>query len=189
METQPSSEAARPIAAYLPRIESLVRQVIEFGRFNVKFEIRELPPALSGEAGPESPEVMVDFSGLDSDLLLEAHAELLNAIEYVVLKAVRLEEDLFGKITFDCLGWRQERIEELRLMAQVAADKVVESGSPFSLGAMNARERRVVHLALRDRSEVRTASEGFGAERKVVIYPAGMADRIAPAPAPRFRRR
>jgi len=185
MELHPSSEVAKPIAAYLPRIESLVRQVIDFGRFNLKFEMRELPPA---EDAPESPEVMVDFSGLDCDLLLEAHAELLNAIEYVVLKAVRLEEDLFGKITFDCLGWRQERIEELRLMAQVAADRVVESGSPFSLGAMNPRERRVVHLALRDRSEVRTASEGFGADRKVVIFPAAMADRIAPAP-PRFRRR
>ena len=185
METQPSSEIAKPIAAYLPRIEALVRQVIVFGRFALKFEIREIPP---GEDGPESPEVMVDFSGLDSDLLLEAHAELLNAIEYVVLKAVRLEEDLFGKITFDCLGWRQERIQELRLMAQVAAERVVESGSPFPLGPMNPRERRVVHLALRDRTEVRTASEGFGAERKVVILPAGMADRIAPPP-PRSRRR
>jgi len=185
MESQPISEVVKPIAAYLPRIESLVRQVIEFGRFSLKFEIRSLPP---GEDTPEAPEVMVDFSGLDSDLLLEAHAELLNAIEYVVLKAVRLEEGLFGKITFDCLDWRQERIQELRLMAQVAADRAVESGSPFPLSPMNPRERRVVHLALRDRTEVRTASEGFGAERKVVILPAGMADRMAPDP-PRSRRR
>jgi spoIIIJ-associated protein len=185
MDSQPLSEVTKPIAAYLPRIESLVRQLIEFGRFSLKFEIHDIPP---GEYGPESPEVMVDFSGLDSDLLLEAHAELLNAIEYVVLKAVRLEEDLFGKITFDCLGWRQERIQELRLMAQVAADRVVESGSPFPLGPMNPRERRVVHLTLRDRTEVHTASEGFGTERKVVILPAGMANRMAPTP-PRSRRR
>jgi spoIIIJ-associated protein len=168
------TETAKPIAAYLPRIESLVRQMIELGRFGLTFEIRSLPPA---PQGLESPEVVVDFSGPDADLLVEAHAELLNALEHLVLKAVRLEEDLFGKITFDCLGWRQERIDELRLMAQVAADRVVETGSPFPLGPMNPRERRIVHLALRDRSEVRTASEGFGAERRVVIVPARASSR------------
>jgi spoIIIJ-associated protein len=36
---------------------------------------------------------------------------------------------------------------------------------------MNPRERRIIHLALRDRSDVRTQSEGMGLERKVVIYP------------------
>jgi len=186
MESQPPEPVTKPVAAYLARIEALLRQVIQFGRFSLTFEIRETPP---DEDGEESPEVMIEFSGLDAELLLEAHAELLNAIEYVVLKAVRLDEELFTKIGFDSLGWRQERIQELRLMAQVAADRVKETGSPFSLSPMNPRERRVVHLALRDRPEVQTASEGFGAERRVVIFPAGMADRRAPAPPPRARRR
>jgi spoIIIJ-associated protein len=184
MDSLSPAETAKPIAAYLPRIEALVRQVIELGRFQLKFEIRPAPP---GEEGFESPEVVVDFSGPDSDLLVEAHAELLNALEYLVLKAVRREEDLFGKIAFDCQGWRQERIEELRLMAQVAADRVVESGSPFRLGPMNPRERRIVHLALRGRSAVRTASEGFGTERKVVILPADEASGApvaSPSPHP-----
>jgi spoIIIJ-associated protein len=36
---------------------------------------------------------------------------------------------------------------------------------------MNARERRIVHLALKDRPQVQTQSEGMGPERKVVIFP------------------
>jgi predicted RNA-binding protein Jag len=38
---------------------------------------------------------------------------------------------------------------------------------------MSPRERRIIHLALRDRPNLRTASEGVGAERHVVIQPAG----------------
>jgi spoIIIJ-associated protein len=49
---------------------------------------------------------------------------------------------------------------------------VTDTGDPFTLNPMNPRERRIVHLALKDRPEVRTQSEGTGPERKVVIYPA-----------------
>jgi spoIIIJ-associated protein len=63
-------------------------------------------------------------------------------------------------------------MDELRLMAQVAAERVIDTGDPFTLSPMNPRERRIVHMALRDQPKVRTQSEGMGPERKVVIYPA-----------------
>jgi spoIIIJ-associated protein len=111
----------------------------------------------------------VHFSGADQDLLLEKNAALLDALESVVLKAIRIEEDLFGKITFDCRDWRRSRVEELKLMAQVAAERVIETGDSFSLNPMNARERRIIHLALKDDARVHTQSDGFGSERRVVI--------------------
>jgi spoIIIJ-associated protein len=36
---------------------------------------------------------------------------------------------------------------------------------------MSSRERRIVHLALRDEADLRTESEGEGAERRLVVYP------------------
>ena len=36
---------------------------------------------------------------------------------------------------------------------------------------MSSRERRIVHLALRDQAELRTQSEGEGMRRYVVVYP------------------
>jgi spoIIIJ-associated protein len=36
---------------------------------------------------------------------------------------------------------------------------------------MSSRERRIVHLALKDMSGVRTESIGMGEERQVVIHP------------------
>ena len=152
------------------------------GGFDVDFAVRR-QTAIADDSGLESPEVVVDFSGPDSDLLLQANAELLNALEYVVLRAVRLDEELFGKVNFDCQDWRRMRVEELKLTAQVAAERVIETGDPFALGPMNPRERRIIHLALKNQTAVRTASEGFGAERRVVVLPAS-----SPAPSPPRRR-
>jgi spoIIIJ-associated protein len=153
----------------LAKIESLLGAIIRQGGFALKFAVRRCSPAgeIAGEAG-----IVVDFEGPDSDLLLEKNAAVLDALEYVVLKAVRADENAFGKIIFDCKGWRQVRAEELKLTATMAARQVMETGSPFSLNPMNPRERRIVHLALKDQAGIRTQSEGSGPLRKVVIFPA-----------------
>ncbi len=167
MTTQFSSEQSPD--DYLDKIESLVGDIIRHGGFELKSTLRksEAPEQDPGAAG-----IVVDFEGSDSDLLLEKNGALLDALEYVVLKAVRVSDDLYGRVSFDCRDWRQIRAEELKLTALMAARKAVESGTPFSLTPMSARERRIVHLALKDDTGVRTMSEGSGPARKVVIYPA-----------------
>jgi len=62
-------------------------------------------------------------------------------------------------------------MEELRLTAVVAAERVARTGTPFALQPMNARERRTVHMALKENTAIRTESQGFAADRKVVIFP------------------
>jgi spoIIIJ-associated protein len=154
---------------YLGRIEPLLHEIVKYSPFDLRFSIRK---SAAPADDPAVPDYIVDFSGPDADLLVEKNASLLDALEYVVLKAVRLPEDYFRRITFDCQDWRRMRIEELRLTAQVAAERVIETGIPFTLSPMTPRERRIIHLALKDQSQVQTQSEGRGPERKVVILPA-----------------
>jgi spoIIIJ-associated protein len=82
------------------------------------------------------------------------------------------------------------RIEELRLSALTAAEKVKRSRVPFEFNPMNSRERRILHLALRNEPEVRSESMGAGPYRQVVVYPAGMpsAPATARAQTPPFRK-
>jgi spoIIIJ-associated protein len=169
MGTSDAPVPARSLASYLAAIEALLQQVIRFAEFELTFSIRNLEP---DPANLETPDYVVEFSGPDADLLLEKNGTLLNALEFVVMKAVRLEEDFFGRVTFDCNDFRRLRAEELRLTAQVAAERVIDSGEPFTLNPMSPRERRIIHLALKDHPGVRTLSEGTGPERKVVIRPA-----------------
>jgi len=120
----------------------------------------------------ERPEIVVVFDGPDKDLLLERGAELLLALEYLAVRSLRLEPPFFDRIRFDSGDFRALRIAELMLSAKVAAQRVRETKQPFRLNPMAPRERRIVHLALKDLAGIRTTSEGVGKERQVVIMPA-----------------
>ena len=169
MDTQPAAQTStHGLENYLAAIDSLLNQIIQQGGFALSFAIH---PVLQESSDLESPEYVADFTGADADLLLERNGALLDALEHVVLKAARLREEHLGIIAFDCNDWRRLRTEELILTAQVAAERVLESGAPFALSPMTPRERRIIHLALRDRPDLRTVSEGVGPERKVVILP------------------
>jgi spoIIIJ-associated protein len=87
------------------------------------------------------------------------------------MEMLRLTGNEHEKISFDCLGHRKARLEELRLSARVAADKVRQTGSPYTFAPMSSRERRILHLALRDEQDLRTESAGEGLRRSVVLYP------------------
>ncbi|HUY15095.1 MAG TPA: R3H domain-containing nucleic acid-binding protein [Terriglobia bacterium] len=169
----PSSEASSPpmgasFEGQLPRLESFLKEMIGKGRFDLKFTVQRQ----AGGTAAEGPGYVVNFSGPDTPLLLESNATLLDALEYLTHKSIRLDEALHHRISFDCEGYRRIRVEELRMTANLAAERVVEHNEPFSLSPMNSRDRRVIHLTLRDESRVKTESRGDGAGRHVVIFPA-----------------
>jgi len=147
-------------------LEDLIRASGLELRVNVQ-PISETGARVEGDA-----EVLADLDGPDKGLLLERNAEVLKAIEHLAFKALRLEPAFHEKIHIDCGGYRALRFEELRMTARVAAERVQSSRQPFRLNPMSSRERRIVHLALKEFTGVRTESVGMGEERQVVIHPA-----------------
>ncbi len=154
--------------AFATELRPLLDQMIRLGRFELSYDIRLEEPGVE----VETPEVVVVFRGRDQDLLLERNAELLQAFEYIVLRGLRLDPRFYDRVRFDSGDYRALRIEELKLSARVAAERVRETRQPFRFNPMPARERRIVHLVLKDEPGVRTASDGAGEQRFVVVYPA-----------------
>ncbi len=151
------------------RIDQLLRDLLSAGGFLLKYRIIVDPPVEDRDW--ERPQILVAFSGPDGPLLLERGAELLRSLEHVTQKMLRLESEDHDKVVFDCMNHRAMRLEELRLAASVAAEKVLKTGVPYEFAPMTARERRIVHLALRDHPELTTESQGEGPRRCVVVLP------------------
>ncbi len=160
LDRQAASEALRHFLENLVRVSGLELNV------NVR------PVATDGAGPGDGAEVLADFDGKDKGILLERGAEVLQAFEHLAFRALRLEPAFHEKVHIDCGGYRALRFEELRMTARVAAERVQASRQPFRLNPMSSRERRIVHLALKDVNGIRTESVGMGEERQVVIHPA-----------------
>ena len=158
------------------QLQEFLSRLLKTARIDLRFEIR--PGSAGSSAGNASgeeraAELTVDFSGPDTDILLAKGGELLEALEDISGRFLRIPSEERGRISFDSRDFKMLRVEELKLVAETAAENVVKSGAPFALNPMNSRDRRVVHLALKGNMAVRTESEGGGPYRKVVIFPAG----------------
>jgi len=154
-------------AAAAAALQEFLEKTVRAAGFQLKVTVRTVAP----EAGSEA-EVIADLDGRDKELLLERGAEVLKALEHLAFRALRLEPAYHEKVHLDCGGYRALRFEELRMSARVAAERVLSSKQAFRLNPMSSRERRIVHLALKDMPGIRTESVGVGEERQVVIHPA-----------------
>jgi spoIIIJ-associated protein len=152
------------------KIDAFLKNIIATGAFKLKYRITVNPPATPGHES-ETPEILVELAGPDSILLLERGAETLRAIEHLTHESLHLHAEDHDKVSFDCKGYRAARQQELKLAAQVAAERVLKTGMPYSFAPMSSRERRLIHLAFRDHNSLTTQSEGEGGRRYVVLYP------------------
>jgi spoIIIJ-associated protein len=168
-EENPQGQARLDRDRAVRELERFLDLALREMRLAIEYEIQtpSSPANASGE-----PEVAVVFRGGDEGLLLERSAELLLALEHVAHRWLRLDPRLHDHVRFDCGGYRATRLEELKLSARVAAQRVRETGQPFRFNPMSSRERRIIHLELNGAVGVRTVSEGAGDRRQLVVYPA-----------------
>jgi spoIIIJ-associated protein len=145
-----------------PRIREFLEPLLEKARLNVSLAV---VPGKTLHQEIEDPDIMVDFSGDDVDMLLANKSELMLALEHLTLEALDVPSDEHSLLCFDANDHRVMRIEELRLSALTAAERVKKSGQPFNFNPMTSRERRILHLALRGETEVKSESFGVGPVR------------------------
>ncbi len=160
-----------------PKLEQFLSPLLQHATLDLDYDLHA---GSNPHPEVENPEVVVKFAGADVELLLENRAELLLALEHLSMEALRLPPEDHSLISFDANDYRLLRIEELRMSALAAADKVKRTRVPFHFNPMSSRERRVIHLALREEKELRSESVGVGPMRAVVVIPADMPTPPAP---------
>jgi spoIIIJ-associated protein len=101
-----------------------------------------------------------------------SNGELLRALEHIAAKILRLELEEHDRVSFDADGYKAERAADLKDMAEDGIDSVDETEEPYRFPPMSSRERRMLHMFLKE-SGLRTASSGEGPRRFVVLYPEG----------------
>jgi spoIIIJ-associated protein len=113
----------------------------------------------------------IELSGPSAERCFEDEGELLMAIEHLLPRVIRSLSGEAVACRVDCDNFHEIREEQLRTLAQRAAEEVRRRGRPRTLEPMNPADRRVVHMTLADDPHVETESDGEGYFKRITIRP------------------
>ncbi|HVB82017.1 MAG TPA: RNA-binding cell elongation regulator Jag/EloR [Candidatus Binataceae bacterium] len=134
---------------------------------------------LMGERGEittteeDSEGIELAVKGDGSGLLIGRHGQTLDALEYLVNRILARRVKDAVPITVDTESYRERRRRQLHRMALAMAEQTKREHTPVTLDPMPPRDRRIVHLALKDDPLITTRSTGDGFLRVVEIIPVG----------------
>jgi len=114
----------------------------------------------------------LNVRGSDLGVLIGRRGEKLASLQHIVNLIVAKKEGEYHRIAVDVENYRGRREEQLRDVADRAAERVLQTGKIIQLEPMPAIERRIVHMALVENPKVRTQSVGVEPNRRIVILPA-----------------
>ncbi len=115
--------------------------------------------------------ILVDVTGKDLSVLIGKRSETLNALQYIARLIVSKELGENVTLVIDVEGYRTRRERQLRQLAHRMADQAVKTGRKQTLEPMPPNERRIIHMELREDTNVTTESFGEEPHRKVTIIP------------------
>lgn len=148
------------------------RQTLEEAKAVLEELLRLMELQGSVEVAMGTEAAKLNVVGTDLGVLIGRRGEKLASLQHIVNLIVARREGQLNRIMVDVENYRGRREDQLRDVADRAAQRVTQSGKIIQLEAMPAMERRIVHLALAEHATVRTQSVGVEPNRRVVILPA-----------------
>ncbi|MEN6621301.1 MAG: RNA-binding cell elongation regulator Jag/EloR [Smithella sp.] len=163
-QTSPSSIptiTAANASELAPKAKEILEGILKGMSFECRIAINETPEKL-----------ILNIEGDGSGLLIGKRGQNLDAIQYILNKAINRSDSERKMIIVDSEAYRKRREESLLILAERIREKVKKTKKPVSLSNMNAHDRRIIHLALQKDEALMTKSRGEGEYRKIVILPA-----------------
>ncbi|MEI3604446.1 RNA-binding cell elongation regulator Jag/EloR [Pseudogracilibacillus sp. SE30717A] len=119
----------------------------------------------------EENHVTYQLSGENIAILIGKRGKTLNSLQYLTQLVLNKNGSQYHTVTVDAEGYRDRRKETLIDLAQKMSGKAIRINRKVALEPMPAFERKIIHSALQESSEVTTYSDGVEPHRHIVINP------------------
>lgn len=123
------------------------------------------------EIDPAAENLTINIRTENSARVIGKRGDVLDAIQCMAGAVANIGKDEYKKVVVDCENYREHREQTLKELAKKLASKAVESGRKMILEPMSPYERRIIHAALVDNTDVKTISEGREPARYIVVIP------------------
>jgi len=158
-------EAWRGLADEIPdepaeRVRAVVGRIVQALGLRASVDIEET-----------EEEIRATVNGDELGLLIGKHGATIDAVQHLAFRVASRGLEERKQVVVDAAGYRERRETALHRMADRAVSEALRYGRAVELEPMRPAERKVVHMYLRDRTDVDTHSEGDEPERRLVVTP------------------
>jgi len=133
--------------------------------------IKEIYPAARLEIIHQDGETVFNIIGDGSGIFIGKKGQTLEALQYLLSKIRMRQSADMPHVIVDSEGYRSRHIKNLVSLAMRLSEKAKKKGGPVTTNPLNAADRRIIHLALKNDADLTTWSKGEGGMRKVIIAP------------------
>jgi spoIIIJ-associated protein len=176
----PSPAKAAKKSARLPKPPATALRETELPAGNTAAQAKTILEGILAHMNLDCPvtvqeteeKIVLNITGNGDGLLIGRRGQNLDALQYIVNKAVHKSGNGRKMIVVDTESYRQRREESLTELAAKIGEKVKKTKKAVTLNYLNAHNRRIIHMALQDDLGLTTKSRGEGEYRKIIIVPA-----------------
>jgi len=115
--------------------------------------------------------IIVNIQTDQAGFLIGQAGTSLDALQCIARTLVNKKVDESVRFILDINDYRRNKIDILKDLAKDIADQVLSKRVAVTLHPMPAYERRIIHLALVDNSQINTESVGYQSERRIIVRP------------------
>ncbi len=162
-DAEPQAEGPPPV--------DVTQESIDLGKEALQKMADLITENATVEAQTEQDRLTLKITGGNSGILIGRKGQTLDAMQFLIDKIINRKSEARVRVKVDIEGYMETRKINLKHLAQKMAEKAKKTGRPTTINQMSAQDRRIVHLALKDDSRVRTQSMGDGYYRRLVIFP------------------
>lgn len=147
-------------------LENDIKNLIEEFILKTTFEIDNISVNLDMESGS----YWIAVQSKDSKRLIGRDGETIQAINYVIKRILENKyKENTPRVIIDVNDYQKSRIDRIKTIAYMMAERARFFKSKVELEPMNAFERRIVHEFVSKHADLISESAGFGKSRRVVI--------------------
>ena len=116
-------------------------------------------------------DIVLNIEGNNTGILIGHKGRTLEALEFIVNKAVNKAAEKKVRVIVDTENYRQRKEESLKGLALKMGEEAKRTKKTVTINSVNPHDRRIIHLALKGDSQVQTKSDGEGLFKKVHVIP------------------
>ncbi|MDD9302382.1 MAG: Jag N-terminal domain-containing protein [Desulfobacter sp.] len=175
-DTKPASRPGKPVAEKkeekeLPPPVDVTQASIDLGKEALQKMADLITDDAHIEAITDQDRLTLQITGGNAGILIGRKGQTLDAMQFLTDKIINRQSEDRVRVKVDIEGYMETRKTNLKQLAFKMAEKAKKTGRPATINQMSAQDRRIVHLALKEDSQVRTQSMGDGYYRRLVIFP------------------